>query len=555
MIQNMTIKGKVTFLGFIAIAGLVVTGISGFYALSNDHDSFITLGENNIPSIVALSKVDEGIMRERVANNRIWVEQNNNNVSFFEDILKQKQDGLDEINEGLKKYESLPSDEEEKRIYKSFQDEYSQWLRLDQKINDEGISLLAKAHTSEEQSKIFQHIKKIQEEFAEQSKKCIEKLRVVIKYNEDSANQASNQALKLNNLAKTIMMITSIITLIFLIGLSLIIIRSIVGSLHTLQSTMNNISQSKDFSRSVDVTSNDEIGITLQSFNILVKAVRDAIGTAKMASIENMGVSSELSATSLSIGKSAEHQAHITTTTYNEAQAIKRDLDTSIQDVQTTQQEVIEAQTNLLDAQQALSSMTSQLHETVVIEAELNEKLSDLSRQADEVKIVLTTIGDIADQTNLLALNAAIEAARAGEHGRGFAVVADEVRKLAERTQKSLIETNATINVIVQSIIDISEQMSTNADNISRLGDSASDVQNQMNRTVSIVNATANTVDKMVSSSEMNVQKTQTIIQSIDTINTLSTDNTRSIEEIASAAEHLYHMTEKLNIQLDQFRT
>jgi methyl-accepting chemotaxis protein len=322
-----------------------------------------------------------------------------------------------------------------------------------------------------------------------------------------------------------------------------------------LQKTMNDVSQTKDFSRSVPVTSKDEVGATLQSFNTLITAVRNALATAKSASTENMSVSAELSSTSLAIGKRAEHQSEVTVKTFNEAQSMKHDLDTSIDDVRMTQKEVMEAQQNLSDAQCALSAMTSQLHESVVIESELNEKLSHLSREADQVKAVLTTIGDIADQTNLLALNAAIEAARAGDHGRGFAVVADEVRKLAERTQKSLIETNATINIIVQSIMDISEQMNTNAIKISELGDSASTVESQMNRTVDIVTMTAVTVSKLVSSSEVNVKKTQGIIETIDTINTLSTANSRSIEEIAAAADHLHHMTEQLDVQLEKFRT
>lgn len=111
-----------------------------------------------------------------------------------------------------------------------------------------------------------------------------------------------------------------------------------------------------------------------------------------------------------------------------------------------------------------INSAVERIQSVASKEHELSDNLQSLAGNAQETKQILVTIGDIADQTNLLALNAAIEAARAGEHGRGFAVVADEVRKLAERTQKSLAETSATINILIQAINSNSEELNHNMD-------------------------------------------------------------------------------------------
>ena len=344
---------------------------------------------------------------------------------------------------------------------------------------------------------------------------------------------------------------------LFIIIILIIVMKKIVSTpLEELKERAKNLASGNgDLTRQLEIKSKDEIGKTSMEFNSFINVVRDTISIAKSSSSENASIANELSSTALSVGKKVENTSLLINNINEMSNDVKTGLQNSLQEARKSKDEIIQTNQKLENARELVLKMASQVQLSANVEIEMAQNITQLSADTEQVKDVLNVISDIADQTNLLALNAAIEAARAGEHGRGFAVVADEVRKLAERTQKSLTEINATINVVIQAISDASQQMNKNSQDIEKLTYAATLVETDINETSQFMNTATNSSQRAVEDYIQTGEKIDIIVKKIHEATQDISSNTRSIEEISSASEHLNNLTQELNSVLGKFKT
>ncbi len=364
--------------------------------------------------------------------------------------------------------------------------------------------------------------------------------------------EATSQQAK-SALYKMLVANTIIIILVILIGY--LVQRSVSSVVTALGAFMHKLSSTNDLTLRSHIQSRDELGEIVKDLNDLIENFEGLVNEAKDSSSKNAQIASELSKTAKSVGESVESSTSIIDSAVVQANDIKNNIDSSIAEAVVSKDDVIKAKDILAEASGDVIKLAHEVQNSAELEAELSGKMETLTQEASQVKEVLNVISEIAEQTNLLALNAAIEAARAGEHGRGFAVVADEVRKLAERTQKSLTEINSTINVIVQSIADASGSMSQNSQEIQKLSELSIQVEQKINQTVDIVNVAVNINEKTIKSFEETGESVDAIVSQIKNINEISSKNAKSVEQIVDSASLLSKTATQLQSQLNIFKT
>jgi len=532
-----TIKGKLTLLLAVVILGF---GILGYEMIKLSHD-----GKMAATRVMTIAEIDSSLAQCMMELRDYQLLGKPERLKGFEDNYQIAIKSIDSL------VPILLSKVNQDKIA-SIKQGAEAWYKL----NITRLEILKKYGTKTNESSFAQEHKAEYETLATLTKESASTFDKVM--NETDALKESVKKINFEriNTNETIGEIVLGIVLIVVLIIFFLITNSIKASVAKAKEGCEKIRRTKDLSTKIEVGVKDEISEIVEAINAVVSDVAFALNEAKGNAVENASVAEELSNTSLQIGKRAEEESNVVSQTTRDASVVAQEMDEASSQAKKVKEVTFQAQKSLSIAQDLLDETITQLGQTAQAEAAINERLNHLAGEAQQVRSVLDVIGDIADQTNLLALNAAIEAARAGEHGRGFAVVADEVRKLAERTQKSLVDTNATVNVIVQSIGDISGEMNGNAKRINELTEFSTKVTTQTNDAVAMLAQSVEATDEVVEKANANVKLIQSaVIEKISTINELSSSNARSVEEIASAAEHLSKLAGSLSSTLSQFKT
>lgn len=353
--------------------------------------------------------------------------------------------------------------------------------------------------------------------------------------------------------SKLSLIITVIIAVAVSILLGILLTRVITRRIIEAVNISNKLADG-DLTMSINVKSRDETGQLLNAMKNMVGRLKNLVGNINSAADNIASGSQELSAASEQMSKGSTGQAEksyqIATSATEMSQTII-DIAKSAADIASSAENTLKT---AQDGAVVVNKTVNEVKEISNMISESSQLITSLGSRSQQIGDIIGVINDIADQTNLLALNAAIEAARAGEQGRGFAVVADEVRKLAEKTASATMEISGMITMIqdetdksVSSMKRSSEKVETGVNLSAQAGETLNKIVNSVGELQSMVQQIASSTEEMSTASEQ-------ISGDIDTIASISNESSASTVQIANSASELAKLSSDLQTIVGQFK-
>ena len=310
-----------------------------------------------------------------------------------------------------------------------------------------------------------------------------------------------------------------------------------------------------DLTKRLHFVKKDELADASKWLDSFIEKVQHSVIEAKNSSRYNLELSDKSNKNSELLSNKLKENLLLLDKASAMGGDMKEVLEDTVVSAQKSKDDIEEADKKLETVRDSINQITQKMQVESESGLEIAGRIAELNQTAQDTKNVLSKIADISEQTNLLALNAAIEAARAGEHGRGFAVVADEVRKLAEQTQKSLMEIDATTNVMVQEIANAADAISKNAKSIESLTEDTIRANNDVEETSKTMRYAQQVSDKSLKESIELAQNVENIISEVEKIHLSSRQSMEVVDDIKYISEEANKSSQELNQKLNSFKT
>ncbi|UZJ60824.1 methyl-accepting chemotaxis protein [Pseudomonas sp. KU26590] len=538
-LRNLNIAPR-AFLGF-SIIGLLML-ILGIFALSQMNkinNANVDMATNSMPSIKALDKLTEGSIRLRVLSYRLMLNRDPDTLQKTSDLFAMRNKQIDDARAVYVKLISEPAE----------QSAYDQYVQL---LNDYR-QLENRMKTLSQANDMAELIRLLSADLQTNSDQMNTALAKLIEMNTQQVNQASATATQQYSTAfkmvVTLLIIATVLTLLFAWLLTNSITRPIASALNAAEDIAEG-----DLTRTITVDGTDEAGRLLAAMLKMQSRLRDTLQRISGSATQLASAAEELNAVTDESARGLSQQNN----EIEQAATAVNQMTSAVEEVArnavSTSQASKNATTSASDGRDLVQETVSAIERMSTDVQSTSTLIGNLAGESRDIGKVLDVIRGLADQTNLLALNAAIEAARAGEAGRGFAVVADEVRALAHRTQQSTSE----IERMIGSIQGGTEQAVNSMRSSTERAESTLNIAKGAGLALDTINSAVVEINErnlvIASAAEEQAQVAREVDRNLVNIRDLSTQSATGANQTSAASNELSRLAVDLNGMVARFK-